>query len=112
MIRRPPRSTLFPYTTLFRSRDLLQSTMGGSVRLETVLAPELWLALIDPTQIELVILNLAINARDAMEVGGTLAVETANATLGPPRRPEEPGPGEYVMVSISDTGSGMTPEVL
>src|SRR3712207_7589461 len=76
MIRRPPRSTLFPYTTLFRSRDLLQSTMGGSVRLETVFEPELWPALIDPTQIELVILNLAINARDAMEVGGTLTVQT------------------------------------
>src|SRR3712207_9015842 len=81
MIRRPPRSTLFPYTTLFRSRDLLQSTMGGSVRLETVSERDLWPALIDPTQIELVILNLAINARDAMEVGGTLTVETANAVL-------------------------------
>jgi CheY-like chemotaxis protein len=59
-----------------------------------------------------VILNLAINARDAMDVGGTLAVETANVALGPPRRPEEPAPGEYVMVSVSDTGSGMTDEVL
>jgi PAS domain S-box-containing protein len=93
-------------------RDLLQSTMGGSVRLETVFAPALWPALIDPTQIELVILNLAINARDAMEVGGTLTVETANAALGPPQRPEEPPEGEYVMVAVTDTGSGMTEEVL
>jgi CheY-like chemotaxis protein len=92
-------------------RDLLQSTMGGSVHLETVLEPDLWPAMIDPTQIELVILNLAINARDAMEVGGSLTVETANVTLGPPRRPEEPVEGAYVMVSVSDTGSGMTDEV-
>ena len=93
-------------------RDLLQSTMGGSVRLETVFEPELWPALIDPTQIELVILNLAINARDAMEVGGTLTVETGNVELGDPEGPEEPPPGQYVMVSVTDTGSGMTDEVL
>jgi signal transduction histidine kinase len=92
--------------------DLLQSTMGGSVQIETVLQPDLWPAMIDPTQIELVILNLAINARDAMEVGGSLTVETANVTLGAPARPEEPTAGEYVMVAVSDTGSGMTDEVL
>jgi signal transduction histidine kinase len=98
--------------TVISMRDLLQSTMGGSVRLETVLHPALWPAMIDPTQIELVILNLAINARDAMEVGGGLAIETANVTLGPSRRPEEPGEGDYVMLAVSDTGSGMTEEVL
>ena len=98
--------------TVSSMRDLLKSTIGGSVRIETVLAPGLWPAMIDPTQIELVILNLAINGRDAMAVGGTLAVETANAVLGAPRRPEEPAAGEYVMVAVSDTGSGMTPEVL
>jgi len=98
--------------TVISMRDLLQSTMGGSVRLETVLHPNLWPAMIDPTQIELVILNLAINARDAMEVGGGLAIETANVTLGPSRRPEEPGEGDYVMLAVSDTGSGMTEEVL
>ena len=93
-------------------RDLLQSTMGGSVRIETVLSEQLWAALVDPTQIELVILNLAINARDAMEVGGSLTVETSNATLHePPRRPEEPEAGEYVVVSVCDTGYGMTDEV-
>jgi len=97
--------------TVAGMRDLLHSTMGGSVHLETVLQPGLWPAMIDPTQIELVILNLAINARDAMEVGGSLTVETANVTLGAPRRPEEPAPGAYVMVSVSDTGSGMTEEV-
>jgi PAS domain S-box-containing protein len=99
--------------TVAGMRDLLQSTMGGSVRLESVLKPDLWPALVDPTQIELIILNLAINARDAMEVGGGLTVETANVVLrAQPTRPEEPPPGEYVMLSVSDTGPGMAPEVL
>jgi signal transduction histidine kinase len=95
-----------------RMRDLLQSTMGGSVRLTTRLQPALWPAMIDPTQIELVILNLAINARDAMSVGGDLTVETRNVTLGSSRRPDDPPPGDYVMVAVRDTGSGMSPEVL
>jgi signal transduction histidine kinase/CheY-like chemotaxis protein len=98
--------------TVANMRDLLQSTMGGSVRIETVLAGELWPAMIDPTQIELAILNLAINARDAMAVGGTLAVETSNAVLGEPRSASEPPPGEYVCVAVSDTGSGMPDHVL
>ena len=93
-------------------RDLLQSTMGGSVRIETVLSEQLWPALVDPTQIELVILNLAINARDAMEVGGSLTVETSNVALREaPRRPEEPEAGDFVVVAVCDTGYGMTDEV-
>jgi PAS domain S-box-containing protein len=99
--------------TVASMRELLQSTMGGAVRLETVLKPDLWPALVDPTQIELIILNLAINARDAMEVGGGLTVESANVVLAePPTRPEEPPPGEYVLLAVSDTGPGMAPEVL
>jgi len=98
--------------TVASMRELLQSTMGGAVRLETVLKSDLWPALVDPTQIELIILNLAINARDAMEVGGGLSVETANVTLtAPPARPEEPNPGDYVLLAVSDTGPGMTDEV-
>jgi PAS domain S-box-containing protein len=97
--------------TVAGMRDLLQSSMGGSVRLETRLRPDLWPALVDATQIELIILNLAINARDAMAVGGTLAVATDNIVLGEPERPEEPPPGDYVLISVTDTGSGMTPEV-
>ncbi len=93
-------------------RGLLQSTMGGSIRLETVLKAKLWPALVDPTQIEMIILNLAINARDAMEVGGGLTVETANITLGAPKRPEEPPAGDYVALIVSDTGHGMPEEVL
>jgi len=98
--------------TVGSMRDLLQATMGGSVRIDTVLQPGLWPAMIDPTQIELVILNLAINARDAMEVGGSLTVETGNVTLGEPLRPEEPPAGDYVMVAVTDTGSGMDEAVL
>jgi signal transduction histidine kinase len=98
--------------TVASMRDLLQSTMGGSVRIETVLANRLWPAMIDPTQIELAILNLAINARDAMAVGGTLAVETSNVSLGEPRSTSEPPAGQYVCVSVSDTGSGMPDDVV
>ncbi|MEO7335667.1 MAG: response regulator [Caldimonas sp.] len=94
-------------------RDILQTTMGGSVHLETDLAGNLWPALADATQLELIILNLAINARDAMEVGGSLKVQTANVRLVQrPRRPEEPEPGEYVMLSVVDSGSGMPDAVL
>jgi signal transduction histidine kinase len=98
--------------TVRSMRDLLQATMGGSIRIDIVLQSDLWPAMIDPTQIELVILNLAINARDAMEVGGALTVETANVTLGAPVRPEEPSAGDYVMVAVTDTGFGMSEEVL
>ena len=92
-------------------RDLLQSTMGGSIHIETARHGGLWPALVDPTQLELALLNLAINARDAMQVGGTLRVATANANLGPPQSAEAPPAGEYVIVSVSDTGTGMTDEV-
>ena len=98
--------------TVASMRDLLQSSMGGSIRIHTALQDGLWPALVDPTQIELVILNLAINARDAMEVGGTLSVETANVQLGSPRTSEEPPPGDYVMIAVTDTGTGMSEEVL
>jgi CheY-like chemotaxis protein len=93
-------------------RDLLQSTMAGSVEINTVFRPGLWHALADPTQIELVVLNLVINARDAMQIGGSVTLETANSTVGPPERPEEPPAGDYVTISITDTGSGMTKDVL
>lgn len=99
--------------TVKNMRDLLQSTIGGSVHIKPPeLAEGLWPAMIDPTQIELVILNLAINARDAMEVGGSLTIRTENVVMGEPQRPEEPPAGEYVAVSVADTGSGMTDDVL
>jgi PAS domain S-box-containing protein len=92
--------------------DLLGSTLGRSITIETRPEPNLWPAMVDPTQIELIILNLAINARDAMSGGGTLTVATTNVTCGPPERPEEPAPGDYVRVAVSDTGTGMSPDVL
>lgn len=99
--------------TVRSMRDMLQSAIGGSVQIQPpVLADDLWPAMIDPTQIELVILNLAINSRDAMEVGGSLTVSTANVVRAEPTHSEEPPAGDYVMVAVSDTGSGMTAEVL
>jgi len=97
--------------TVRNMRDLLQSTMGGSIQIETSFQERLWPAMVDPTQLELAILNLAINARDAMEVGGTLTVSTINITLGAPRYPEEPPAGDYVAVCVSDTGTGMSEDV-
>jgi signal transduction histidine kinase len=90
---------------------LLRSSIGGSIRVETVPGADLWLALADQTQLELVILNLAINARDAMPVGGRIVIETRNVTRDAPEGPEEPPPGEYVAISVSDTGTGMSEEV-
>jgi PAS domain S-box-containing protein len=92
--------------------DLLRGTLGGTVRLQIVLKPDLWPALVDQAQLELVVLNLAINARDAMPVGGALTIETTNATLGPAGSPHEPDAGEYVAISVTDAGTGMPPEVL
>jgi signal transduction histidine kinase len=92
--------------------DLLQSSLGGSVQIKTMFRPDLWRALVDASQIELVVLNLAINARDASPVGSTITLETANATVGPPEKPEEPQAGEYVVVSVTDNGSGMAKDVL
>jgi signal transduction histidine kinase/CheY-like chemotaxis protein len=92
-------------------RDLIQSTMGGSIRIDVKLRRDLWPALADPPQLELAVLNLAINARDAMHVGGSLRVETANVTLSAPSAPEEPPAGDYVSICVCDTGTGMTPEV-
>jgi signal transduction histidine kinase len=92
-------------------RDLLQSTMGGSIRIDTLQDSNLWSALVDSTQLELAVLNLAINARDAMELGGNLVVATANVTLGSPQSPEEPPAGDYVSVGVSDNGSGMSDAV-
>jgi signal transduction histidine kinase len=92
-------------------RDLLRSTMGGSIHIDTCLGADLWSALVDPTQLELAVLNLAINARDAMADGGNLQVETANISFDWPTHPEEPPAGEYVVVVVSDNGEGMTEDI-
>jgi signal transduction histidine kinase len=91
--------------------DLLESAVGHRVEIETHLDPGLWAAMVDPTQIELVILNLVINARDAMPNGGTVTIETDNCRRDGPARPAEPAEGDYVIVKVIDAGTGMTPEV-
>jgi len=92
---------------------MLRRIIGEDVELETMPAPDLWKVKVDPGQIEQVILNMAVNARDAMPTGGRLTVETMNVELGDDYTRMRPGtkPGSYVMFTISDTGSGMTDEV-
>ncbi|GEO17102.1 hypothetical protein MAE02_47980 [Microvirga aerophila] len=90
--------------------DLLRRTLGEVVVLETVLAGGLWRSQADPNQLENAILNLAVNARDAMPDGGKLTIETANARLDEAyvEALAEPVPaGQYVLVAVSDTGTGM-----
>ena len=91
--------------------DLLLQTIGVTIRIETVLEKDLWAVIIDPTQLELVILNLAINSRDAMPHGGRLTIATTNITASDRHRPAGLAAREYVAISVSDTGSGMTQEV-
>ncbi|MGY2907013.1 response regulator [Bradyrhizobium sp. URHC0002] len=93
--------------------NLLSATLGGTVQLKTIFSPELWPALVDPNQIEMIVLNLAINARDAMQPGGTLTLETFNVTIDSDSfRPEEPPPGDYVGLAIKDTGTGIPDDIL
>jgi signal transduction histidine kinase/ActR/RegA family two-component response regulator len=92
--------------------ELMQRTLGVTIRVETALAADISPAVADPTQLELVILNLAINARDAMPLGGTLRIETSNINCGDPEKPEHPARGAYVAVAVKDSGSGMEPEVM
>jgi signal transduction histidine kinase len=98
--------------TLAGLEELLRRTLGGSVSVRLELDTQLWQALTDPTQTEMTILNLAINARDAMPGGGQLTLATRNTRISaPPRNPQDPEPGEYVMLSIRDTGCGMSEDV-
>jgi signal transduction histidine kinase len=91
--------------------NLLQTSIGSRAPVEMRPQPGLWQALVDPSQIELVVLNLVINARDAMPDGGRLTIETANVTLSATNRPVDLPAGEYVVVSVTDTGTGMSDEV-
>ncbi|WP_404710380.1 ATP-binding protein [Sphingomonas sp. MMS24-J13] len=91
------------------STELLHRTLGEQIELEGVLSPRLWPVEVDQNQLETAILNLAVNARDAMPEGGTLTIETANAMLDEAyaQTDREVRPGQYVVISISDNGTGM-----
>jgi PAS domain S-box-containing protein len=91
--------------------DLLTRAIGATVTLETRFAAGLPPAFVDVTQMELVLLNLAINARDAMENGGVLTISGAGLPSVPPDLAEDLAAGSYVAIAVTDTGSGMTPEV-
>ena len=94
--------------------ELLHRTLGEPIELEAVMAPRLWPVEVDQNQLESAILNLAVNARDAMPNGGKLTIETANTALDESysARDTEVVPGQYVMVSVSDSGSGMSKQTL
>jgi signal transduction histidine kinase len=92
--------------------DLLSRTIGSAILIERLLEKDLWRATTDPTQIECVILNLAVNARDAMPNGGRLRISTKNVPRGDKSKPHELADGDYVMVTVADTGTGMTDDVL
>jgi PAS domain S-box-containing protein len=101
--------------SLERVRGVLARTLGAEVRLQTALAPGLWPIFIDPGQVEQVVMNLAVNARDAMPNGGDLTLETGNVTwdaAAARRRGEGAAPGDWVRLVVTDSGVGMTPEVL
>jgi PAS domain S-box-containing protein len=93
--------------------DMLRRTVGaGRVQVKTALTDDLWPALVDATQIEVALLNLAINARDAMPLGGTIRIVTRNVAAANDRdRPSDLSPGDYVVVAVTDTGEGMSPEI-
>jgi CheY-like chemotaxis protein len=95
-------------------RELLGRTLGPEITLEMPPAGGDWRALGDPHQLEAALLNLAINARDAMPEGGTLTITTADRHIAAAelQGPDDPDPGDYVEFAVADTGVGMTPEVM
>ncbi|GAC1547436.1 MAG: hypothetical protein NVS2B5_00250 [Beijerinckiaceae bacterium] len=112
------RQTLDPKPTdinrlIAGMEELIRRTIGPAIELEVVGAAGLWSALVDPNQLENALLNLCINARDAMPDGGRLTIETANKWLDErAARERELTPGQYLSLCVTDTGTGMTPEVI
>jgi signal transduction histidine kinase len=94
--------------------EMLGRTLGEAVRIEVVLAGGLWRVLADENQLENALLNLAVNARDAMPGGGKLTIETANAHLDEAyaRTEHDVAPGQYVLLAVTDTGTGMPPHIV
>jgi NO-binding membrane sensor protein with MHYT domain/nitrogen-specific signal transduction histidine kinase/CheY-like chemotaxis protein len=95
--------------------QLMRRTLGGHIVVQTAGAAQLWTTLVDRTQVESSLINLCINARDAMPTGGRITIETKNVTLDRDyvaSQEDEIAAGDYVMLSVTDTGSGMSPEVV
>uniref|UniRef100_UPI0026BBF73F response regulator n=1 Tax=Pseudomonas sp. SST3 TaxID=2267882 RepID=UPI0026BBF73F len=113
--RQPLRPMPTNLGRLLRSMDeLLRQALGERVEIETVVSGGLWTTMVDPHQLENVLLNLAINARDAMREGGKLTLELCNAMLDEhyAQTQIDVAPGQYVLLAVSDTGSGMTEQTL
>jgi two-component system cell cycle sensor histidine kinase/response regulator CckA len=93
---------------------MLRRIIGEDISLRCSLADDLWMTKVDISQIEQVLVNLAINARDAMPAGGQLVITTGNQVISEDyaRSRFDSAPGEYVMLSVSDTGTGMTPDIM
>jgi PAS domain S-box-containing protein len=94
--------------------EMLRRVLGEHIALHLICAPGLWRVMADGHQLESAILNLAVNARDAMPEGGQLTVETRNVSLddAAAAREADVAPGQYVMIAVTDTGAGMGPEVM
>ena len=94
--------------------DLLRRTLGEAIAIETVVAGGLWRCFVDPNQLESALLNIAVNARDAMPDGGKLIIETGNTYLDEKYAAmhEDVSPGQYVLLAVTDTGTGMSPEIM
>jgi CheY-like chemotaxis protein len=112
------RQTLAPLPTDVNSlirgmEELISRTVGPSIEIQVRAASDLWTALIDPAQLENTLLNLCINARDAMPAGGRVVIETSNEWLEEGSELDQDLPaGEYLKVCVSDTGCGMSPQVI
>ncbi len=112
------RQTLAPKPTdvkqlVLGMEDLIRRTVGPAIALETINAAGLWPSLIDPSQLESAVLNLCINARDAMPDGGKITIETANRWIDERiARDRGVDPGQYISLSVSDTGAGMPASVI
>jgi len=99
---------------LAETEEMLRRTLGEAIEIETIRSGGLWNVSVDPVQVENAILNLAINARDAMDGQGKLTIEVGNASLDDEyaRQHNEVAAGQYVMLAVTDTGSGMAPEII
>ncbi|WP_375454396.1 ATP-binding protein [uncultured Methylobacterium sp.] len=112
------RQTLDPKPTnvnglIAGMEELIRRTVGPGIAVEVVGAGGLWAVLVDPNQLENALLNLAINARDAMPAGGRITIETGNRWLDDRiARERDATPGQYISLSVTDTGTGMSPEVI